>query len=99
MSTFEQNTNETIEKIVRNLNTITDCIKDLYGKIEELNKSVDKIKELTVKEETESQTEFNYEVCDLCGGSGVVIVDDYIGIGEPYAKACPDCRGTGKIKR
>lgn len=96
MATFEQNTNETIEKIVRNLDTITNSIVDLYGKIEELNKSVERIEKLTATEEKESQSEFNYEVCYFCGGSGVVMVDDYIG--GSYAKACPDCRGTGKIK-
>ena len=97
MATFEQNTNEIIEKIVGNLNAITDCIKDLYEKIEELNKSVERIEKLTATEEKESQTDLNEVVCDFCGGSGVVMVDDYIG--GSYAKACPDCRGTGKIKR
>ena len=43
MATFEQNTMDTIEKIVRNLDTITNSIVDLYGKIDELNKSVEKI--------------------------------------------------------
>lgn len=47
MATFEQNTNETIEKIVRNLDTMTKSILDLYEKIEELNKSIERIKELT----------------------------------------------------
>lgn len=47
MATFEQNTNETIEKIIGNLDLMTRSILDLYEKIEELNKSIERIKELT----------------------------------------------------
>ena len=96
MATFEQNIMETIEKIISSLDTISKSIVELYGKVDELNKSIERIEKLTATEEKESQSEFNYEVCYFCGGSGVVMVDDYIG--GSYAKACPDCRGTGKIK-
>lgn len=105
---FEQNTNETIEKIVGNLNAITDCIVDLYGKLDELNKSVEKIKELTSKEKNEPQTGLNgimeqienLEVpitddCDFCCGTGCVLFDDY---GGQYIGKCPVCHGTGKNK-
>lgn len=106
MATFEQNTIETIEKIVRNLEAITDSIVDLYGKIKELNKSIEKIKELTVSEEKESQSGLNgimeqienLEVpitddCDFCSGTGCVLFDDY---GGQYIGKCPICHGTGK---
>ena len=93
MSTFEQNINETIEKIVRNLNTMTNSIVDLYGKIEELNKSIEKIKELTTKEEKESEKDLDEDICFLCGGFGHVVCVD---IGGEYIKTCPNCHGTGK---
>ena len=109
MATFEENTMETIEKIVRNLDTMTKSIVDLYGKIEELNKSTMKIIELTSKEKREPQTGLNgimeqienLEVpktddCDFCCGTGVVLVDDYTG---QYIDKCPVCHGTGKTKR
>ena len=83
---FEQNTMETIEKIVRNLDTITNSIVDLYGKLDELVKSVEKIKKLTAIEE---------KVCDFCGGSGRVINAEITGT---YVVQCPRCDGTGKIK-
>ena len=96
MATFEQNTMDTIEKIVRNLDTITNSIVDLYGKIDELNKSVEKIETLTATENKESQTDHNEVVCNFCGGRGIVMIDDCIE--RTYPKTCPDCHGTGKIK-
>ena len=95
MATFEQNTMETIEKIVRNLDTITNSIVDLYGKIEELNKSVERIEKLTATEEKESQTDPNEVVCDFCGGRGYIMFDD---INGRYIRDCLKCHGTGKIK-
>lgn len=82
MTTFEENTNETIEKIVRNLDTMTKSIVDLYGKIEELNKSIDRVVEL-INCENE---------CSHCNGSGLLEVEPGAYI------TCYECDGTGKIK-
>ena len=56
MATFEQNTMETIEKIIRNLDTMTKYILELSNKVEELNKSVDRVQEL-INEKDIKETE------------------------------------------
>lgn len=106
MTTFEQNTNETIEKIVRNLNTMTNSIVDLYGKIEELNKSIERVKELTVKEEVPC-IEIKYAIgdtsevpCIMCDGSGCSFCNDTgkMTVDEDiYEVPCPLCGGRGYI--
>lgn len=79
---FEQNTIETIEKITRNLETMTHSILDLYGKLDELNNSIEKITKIIAVEEVEEG------MCPYCKGTG--------NLASPgrYLR-CHVCNGTG----
>ena len=81
---LEHNTMEDIEKITKNVDLITKCIVDVNSKIDELDKIINKIKELFDDESLE-------ETCPYCDGTGTL--PSYTGV----FSTCPTCQGTGVI--